>query len=417
MKTPIKILFGIPVALAIFAIIISGLAGLPAISSDHDDEPDHAHEPGPAEAADHEVHDDEAEAGIIHLEQEAIAAAGVVVAPVGLRSLTGSIALTGTVEPHPDGEAIIGSLIEGRVLEFYVDTGDDVSENQPLCAIESPVAWEAESAFINAKAELEYVQSDIERHRTLVAEGIGSKKELQELEARLRSAEAAYTAAERTLEAISLVCEDFSEITGLDCPPGVIMLSSPVDGAVVERAARVGMYVEPDADLFHIVDQSRLRVKVEVPERYLGQLTIGSRARISLLHRADGELTGTIERIAGKIDPDTRTVSAFISVQNSQRKLVPNAFVSVEIYTGDEKAKVLALPVEAVIQDEHGDIAVYIETEPHEFALREIVVGRRMNGWVEVLDGLEQGERVVQTGAFAIQSESLKGQFGHGHAH
>ncbi len=384
---------------------------------DHASEIDQAHEGEPGTEESHEGHDHEEEAGIIHLEPEALEAAGVFVVPIGVRSLTESIALTGTVEPHPDGEAIIGSLIEGRVLDFFADIGDEVTAGQPLCAIESPVAWEAESEFINAKAELEYVHSDIERHRTLVAEGIGSMKELQELEARLKSAEAAYTAIEGTLKAISLVCEDFSDMMNRDCPSGVIMLTSPVDGAVVERTARVGMYIEPEDDLFHIVDQNRLRVRVEIPERYLDQLTVDSRATISLLHRADGELTGKIKRIAAIINTDTRTASAFITLENGKRRLVPNAFVSVRIFVGDESEEVLAVPIEAIIQDEHGDIAVYIEIEPHEFALKEIEVGRRIDGWVEVLDGLEKGERIVHAGAFVLHSESLKGQFGHGHAH
>ncbi|MFH1736246.1 MAG: efflux RND transporter periplasmic adaptor subunit [bacterium] len=378
---------------------------------------DHATESAPELIDEHAGHDHEAEEeGVVHLEPEALTAAGITMASVELRTLSETIALTGSVEPHPDGEAIIGSLIEGRVVQFFADLGDQVTAGQPLCAIESPVAWETESAFINAKAELEYLQSDLSRQQMLVEEGIGSQKELQEIDSRLKSAEATFIAAERTLKAISLVCEDLSDLTGLDCPSGLIMLSSPVDGSVVERTARVGMYVEPDADLFHIVDLNRLRVKVEIPERYLSSLYPGARATISLLHQVHGEINGSIDRVASKINPDTRTAAAYVTLQNAGDSFVPNAFVSAEIFIGKAEY-VLAVPLESVLQDEHGDNLVYVQSAPHEFVSREITTGRRMDGWVEVLGGLEKGMIVVQSGAFAIQSESLKGQFSPGCVH
>ncbi|NQT34326.1 efflux RND transporter periplasmic adaptor subunit, partial [bacterium] len=136
----------------------------------------------------HEGHDHEAEVdgqkeeAVIHILPQALNEAGIVVESLKPRILSSTLELPGTVLPHPQGEGFVGSLVEGRIKEIFVDIGDRVSEGEPLCVIESPTVCEAEAAYVTALAELEFVRGDLERHKILVSEGIGAQKEQLELQ-------------------------------------------------------------------------------------------------------------------------------------------------------------------------------------------------------------------------------------------
>jgi multidrug efflux pump subunit AcrA (membrane-fusion protein) len=82
-----------------------------------------------------------------------------------------------------------------------------------------------------------------------------------------------------------------------------------------------------------------------------------------------------------------------------------------------DKEPIIIVPEHAIVIDEHGDQLIYLEAKPSHFSAREIKTGRASNGWVEIIAGLQEGDRVVFKGAFFIKSELAKGSFGHGHAH
>ena len=365
---------------------------------------------------DEAAHHDEA-GQIIHLEPEVIDAAGIHAEPVTRCSMVSNIELTGTVMPHPNGEGFIGSMVEGRVKELFVDVGDRVMGGHPLCTIESPTIGEAEAAYITALAELKFLQGDVERHQTLVAEGIGSKKEQLELEAQLASCRSTVAAAERTLHAFGFTEADIDHIQDTQHTAGRVTLRSPVSGIVVERNARLGLQVTPDSDLFHVVNLKHLRIRVDVPELHIDKVETGGEVTIVTQNGCEHTDTGKIERITGIVNPDTRTVTAYVTIRVREGELMPGSFVSVIINSVEDQRDVIAVPSDAVFSDEHGDQLVYVEIEAGEFCPAEIETGRRVNGWVEILEGISEGARVVVSGAFALHSEALKGLFGDGHGH
>jgi multidrug efflux pump subunit AcrA (membrane-fusion protein) len=110
-------------------------------------------------------------------------------------------------------------------------------------------------------------------------------------------------------------------------------------------------------------------------------------------------------------------LTAFATVDNSSGLLYPGAFVSVRFSIGDEDRRVLAVPLEAVFKDEHGDQALFVELQKGSFEIREIETGVAAGGWVEITAGVSAGERIVTTGSFAVKSEADKHKFGDGHNH
>ena len=366
----------------------------------------------------HEKHGDEHEGEEgIHLSRQAIKEAGIVVESLKPRLLSSTLELPGTIIPHPQEEGFVGSLVEGRIKESFVDVGDRVTAGQPLCVVESPTVGEAEAAFITAKAEMEFVKGDLERHMTLVSEGIGSQKELLELQARYSSGLSAVSAAERTLHAYGFNEEDIKLLESNSHTGGRVTLRSPTSGSVLNRDARIGMQVKPESDLFHIVNLKKLRVLIDIPEQRIGDVYKGISIIIVSQNGHLNELKGVIDRLGDGIKHETRTLTAFVTVDNPSAKLRPGAFVTVSFAVDNGEHPVLAVPAEALFKDKHGDIALFIESEPGAFMLREVGTGSSIGGWIELISGVTENERVVTKGAFAIKSEANKSELGDGHNH
>ena len=389
---------------------------------DHDADIDKKHDDDAEEEKEgHEGHDHGAEndteqegEGAIHLLPQAVKEAGIVVESLKPRILSASLELPGTVLPHPQGEGFVGSLVEGRIKEIFVDVGDRVSAGQPLCIIESPTVGEAEAAFVTASAELEFVEADLERHTVLVNEGIGSQQEILELKARLSSSTSAVSAAVRTLHAYGFNDEDIEMLESNQHTGGRVTLRSPIAGNVIIRDARIGMQVKPESDMFHIVDLKKLRVHVDIPEHRINDVSKGIEVTIISQNGYHRELKGTIDRFGGSIEHDTRTLPAFVTVANSSGELRPGAFVTVRLAVANEGQKVLAVPIDAVFKDAHGDDLLFVECERGVFLFREVETGLSTGGWIQIVSGVSEGERVVTKGAFAIKSEAEKSGFSDG---
>lgn len=362
----------------------------------------------------HERHD---EHGGVHLSDQAILEAGIEVERLEPRQLHSSLELPGTLQPHPEGEGFVGSLVEGRIKEVFADIGDRVVEGEPLCIIESPTVGEVEAEYITAQAEHLFVKADLERHKTLVSEGIGSKKELLELEARVASTSSAVWAVERTLHAYGFNEEDVKKLESNHHSGGKVTLRSPTAGSVVNCQARVGMQVAPETDLFHVVEMRRLRVKLDIPEQKIGGIGVGQDVTVISQKGQRDEHKGKIERLGGSIEHETRTVTVFATVENSSGSLRPGAFVTVRLKLAGSGLEALVVPAEAVFNDEDGDQALFIEAEPGQFKMVEVETGAKANGFVEITSGIARGDRVVVKGAFAIKSEAAKSKIGDGHNH
>ncbi|MDP8238754.1 MAG: efflux RND transporter periplasmic adaptor subunit [Candidatus Hatepunaea meridiana] len=385
----------------------------------------HGHEEEVSENTEkgHEGHDHEGEDGEheeetgIHLSPQALKEAGIVVETLKPRKLSSTLELPGTVLPHPKGEGFVGSLVEGRIKEIFVDVGDRVSKGKPLCVIESPTVGEAEAAFVTASAELEFVKGDLERHKILVSEGIGAQKEQLELQARFSAGSSAVSATERTLHAYGFNEEDIKMLESNPHTGGRVTLRSPVSGNIISRDARIGKQVTPESDLFHIVNLKKLRVHVDIPEQRIEDVSKGIEVAIISQNGHHNELKGVIDRLGDCIEHETRTLTAFVTVDNPSGKLRPGAFVTVRLSFVNEGHQVLAVPLDAVFKDEHGDNALFVEAEEGEFLLREVETGASVGGWIQITSGVSTGERVVTKGAFAIKSEADKSEFSSGCSH
>jgi cobalt-zinc-cadmium efflux system membrane fusion protein len=317
------------------------------------------------------------------------------------------------------------------VAELKVQVGDEVKKGDVLLVVESPELGEAQSDFIQKRGAataaaplVESARSAYARARELYDQTKGiSLTDLQKREtdyksaqAALQTAQTAVTAAENKLHLLGMDHAAVDELARTGEIKPHFPVRAPLAGQVTQREVTLGELVGPDREhLLIVADMTTLWVLADVPEARLKGLKKGAEAHVALAALPDEKVEGTVSFVAQTVDPATRTLKVRIEVKNGHGELRPGMFARAEIATGDPKGEsVLAVPDEAV-QTVEGGPAVFVPVEGEEstFAKRAVTVGKPVGGWVPVLSGLKEGERVVVTGTFILKAELGKSGAAH----
>jgi Cu(I)/Ag(I) efflux system membrane fusion protein len=186
-----------------------------------------------------------------------------------------------------------------------------------------------------------------------------------------------------------------------------IPVYAPQDGVVASLSVREGMYVKPATTVMSLADLSSVWLLAEVFERQADWVRVGQSAEVSLAFLPGRTWDGTVEYIYPSLDPKTRTLKARLRFANPDEALKPNMYANVKIY-GGPKNDVIVIPLEALIRTGRAE-RVIIGRGAGRFEARQVRAGIESGDWVEILSGVEPGDRVVVSGQFLIDSEaSLK---------
>ena len=189
-------------------------------------------------------------------------------------------------------------------------------------------------------------------------------------------------------------------------PPPVVTIEAIVGGVINERSVTLGESVEPNTELFHIIDLSQVIVEAEVYEEDAGKVQLDQIARIRVLGYPDDAFEGTITFVGVELDPDKRTLPVWISVKNPDGKLKPEMFAKVAVVLAHNEG-VLSVPKEAIMQ-EGGEKFVFVQTNDL-FTRSDVQTGAEDDRFVEIKDGLIPDDLVVTDGKREVYTKSLMG--------
>jgi len=187
-------------------------------------------------------------------------------------------------------------------------------------------------------------------------------------------------------------------------PRNRIPVRAPIDGIVTQMTARDGMYVTESSEMFTIADLSRVWVMVDIYEHQIDWLDEGLSAEMTVEARPGRTWEGKVDYLYPTLDPKTRTLKVRLVFDNPDLTLKPNMFADVIIY-GGPKRDVLKIPAEALIVTGERSSVVKALGDGR-FQPVDVVTGMQRGGEVEILSGLEEGDRIVVSGQFLIDSES-----------
>ena len=186
-----------------------------------------------------------------------------------------------------------------------------------------------------------------------------------------------------------------------------VAVYAPQDGVVSTLPVREGMFVKPADRVMSLADLSQVWLLAEVFERQADWVEVGQDADVVLPYQPGTHLEGRVEYIYPALDPKTRTLKVRLRFANPDETLKPNMYANVKIY-GGPRDDIIVIPLEALIRTGREE-RVVIDLGEGRFTSRSVTAGMESGDWVEIINGIAPGDRVVTSGQFLIDSEaSLK---------
>lgn len=313
-----------------------------------------------------------------------------------LRSLDRVVRAAGRIEPDERRVYAITPKFEGYVERLHVNaTGQPVGKGQPLFEVYSP-------ELVSAQREYAIAAQGVDSLQEAGGEAQRGMRQLADSSLmRLKN----WDISEEQIKALAKSGETKRTLT----------FRSPVAGIVTEKKALQGMRFMPGEALYQVADLTAVWVVADVFEQDIGLIKSGSKATVRINAYPDKAFTGAITYVYPTMNAETRTVPVRIEVANASQLLKPGMFAQVELPVA-AKGPVVTIPTSAVIDSGTRRI-VLIQAGEGRFEPREVKLGARSDTYVEVIEGVKDGEPVVVAANFLIDAESnLKaavGGFGH----
>jgi multidrug efflux pump subunit AcrA (membrane-fusion protein) len=249
-----------------------------------------------------------------------------------------------------------------------------------------------------------------DRARRLLALEAISKEQVDQAETEWKSSAAAVDSARAQVERERTHLVDVLEVpldkSGNPEDIDTVPVRAPAAGVVIERKATVGSVFSSGDVMLTITDPSTLWVIVNANEVDLPALRPGQRASVQVRAYPDRNFTGQIARLGESLDPVTRTLQVRVVVPNREGLLKPEMFATVTIARNAAR-KAITVPRDSV-QDVNGQQSVFVQKSNQQFRQQVVKLGQSVADRVEVVSGLQPGDRVVVRGSFEVKSELLK---------
>jgi membrane fusion protein, copper/silver efflux system len=319
----------------------------------------------------------------VQLPEQRIQLIGMRTAKVRRAALPSEIQAVGYVAPTESGLALVQTRFSGWIEELLVSqTGQQVQRGQLLARVFSPELLSAQQELLNARQWTD--PAPAANTSPAVHPGLANS-------ARIR------------LALMGMEPSEIAEVERTGVVHRLVEVRSPARGYVAEKSAVQGLYIQPGSRLFDIADLSRVWVFVELSEHDAGRVQAGQTARLQLTAYPGETFSGKVQLVYPTLNMETRSQRARIELKNGDLRLRPGMLGSVVIQYGAAEGLVVA--TEAVV-DTGEQQYVFVVEGGGRFVPRSVQLGARSRDQVQVLSGLVEGETVVTTGNFLIDSES-----------
>ena len=305
------------------------------------------------------------------LASSALATATVAVQIVERQSVPATEAVVGTVRPKLSAD--IAAKVSGRIAQMLVVPGQTVKAGEPLAQLD---AQEIQSRLEQATAARQQAESDLKRNTALLAQKILSQSEFDAAQAKFRMAVAAEAEA-KTMQ-------------------GYVEISAPFAGIITRKLADVGDLALPGKPLLQMENPATLRFEADVPEALIGNVKLGDALPVRGATLTN-EITGVVAEISPAADPNSRTFLVKLDLPSTVG-LRSGQFGHVAVLVGEINA--IRVPIAAVLQ--RGQMELVFVVADGQAQMRLVKTGRAAAGWVEIVSGLNAGERIATNKVSAL---------------
>lgn len=352
---------------------------------------------------------------------------GIDAAKAEVRELQRTVEAVGTLDPNE--EITISNQVEGTVEKLSVDLGDAVQSGQVVAQLDtreldlavrqqqgalqqelarlgladadSAVNEATTSQVRQAEATFEEAKIRLDRTKKLVNEGVLPKQQLDEQQARYEVAEAAVRSSRETVQNIrATIASRKTALTLAEKKLADARITAPISGFVKERLASEGQFLKSNSPVATIVQNSPLKLRVDVPESAVTSVRTGRSVQFHVDAFPDRTFEGRISRISPSVDQQSRTLKLEAITNNDDGSLRPGFFARVTIQT-DRKDKVLMVPAGALFT--FAGLEKLFVVENGKVTERLVRSGSRVDGQVEIVEGIKEGELVATSNLGNLQ--------------
>jgi Cu(I)/Ag(I) efflux system membrane fusion protein len=312
---------------------------------------------------------------------------GVTMGAVEKGSLSMTVQTVGIIQPNETKISRIHLRTQGWVQRLFANfTGQAVQKDDPLLAIYSPDFLVSQENYLSA--------------RRADRSGTGFSGDRQ--------------SARRRLELLDVPDQDIDKLDKTGVAQEYITLRSPISGTVLEKNVQEKEYVTADKQLYLIADLSTIWVQAKVYEYELPHVELGQPVTVTVAALPNREFTGKVVFIQPTVEEPTRTVQVRVELTNDDGALKPGMFARMTI--SHAMGQGLLVPTSAIIRTGERDLAYRVKS-PGEFVPVEVKIGDlKFGDRFQVLEGLDEGDQVVTSANFLIDSESRLREGGGGMA-
>lgn len=324
--------------------------------------------------------------GTVRIDPSVVQNIGVRTSIARSEAISRTVRTVGRVDFSEERMARLHPKVQGWIEEMRIDkTGEPVTEDDILLSIYSPKLVSTQQEYLLALNNLSALgDSPFEEIRQGAKDLVKSSRERLQL----------FDVPEHQIRELEKTREIKKQIH----------IHSPVNGTVLRIGARQGQYVTPQTELYMFADLSQVWVFADIYENEIPWVKVGDKVEMTLASVPGRTFTGELSYIYPYAEAKTRTTKVRLVVDNADLLLRPDMFAEITILS-DTRDNSIVVPAEAVVRSA-GKPQIFVVREPGKFEPRIVILGVESAGRVEIVSGISEGEEVVTSAQFLVDSES-----------
>lgn len=353
----------------------------------------------------------------IHLSQKQFKAMNLKVDTVPFKNLTSFVQANGQLEVPPQNIAEVTAIIGANVTDIKVIEGNKVNIGDALAFLSHPNLVKIQTDYVRSWNQLKYIEKEFHRQKRLFDEKVGSGKEFQKIESEFKTLEAVVKGQEVQLKQLNLNIRKIQNGEIFEKIPVI----TPIDGYVQHVEVKLGQFVQPQTEMFEVVNIEHIHADLMVFESDMHKVKIGQKVLFNLQSQPGVDLQAKIHTIGKSFEKNPKAIHLHAEIDSKKGLLLPGMYINGRIQT--EELKTLALPESAVVRE--GDSFFIFSAKQEnknnnvEWAFKpiEVKTGAKDNGWIEVafLQSTNAKTLFAQNNAYYLLAEMKKGETEHEH--
>ncbi len=332
---------------------------------------------------------------------------------IASRNMSGYVEANGTLEVPPQSEAAITSVVGANVVSIEVIEGDKVNKGQVVAYLSHPNIIQKQTDYLNAYSNSNFLKKNFERQQKLYDAGVGSGANFQKAEAEYEASKAMVNGMAAQLQLLTISTASVRNGTIAQR----ISLRSPIEGFVQKVEVKTGQFVEPQTELFEIVNTHHVHADLMVFEKDVYKVKKGQKVTFSIQSITEDELTAEIYSVSKTFEDNPKAVHVHAEIENKKGSLIPGMYIQGRIQVKNTATE--ALPESAIVKEGDRFYVFSVEKENDDWSFKpiEVILGAKDGNWLAVTfsEDIEPNTKFAYNNAYYLIAEMKKGEAEHEH--